>query len=254
MGARSASLNRPPTNLTSQPLKPHRSLLVSLFLFPPGPSLQRLLAIPRRWSRSPSRPPAAPSIPRLTRHVTAPALQEPGNCHQSGGARGASAYPPLAARRSARGSAAAPALATRTAWASAPRNSPRGKRRPARGDCGRTYSTRILGTARARSRGRPGGRARAPGGCSRGPGALREATGPGGAAWSRQRLSIWPWQARAGVLSGRCGPALLYSAATWKLSCAEKELCLGFPSCITTRQGRWISVMAFSPEVLRLCK
>lgn len=137
--------------------------------------------------------------------MTAPALPEPCNCHQSGGARGAYACLPLAARRSARRSAAAPALATRTAWVSAPRSSPRGKRRPARGDCGRTYSTRILGTA-----GLGAGAAR-----GKGPGAWGLLPG----TWGTSRGDR-PWRRRAApaeaehlALAGSGGGALRPPAA-----------------------------------------
>lgn len=125
LGLRTTSLDRPPTSSTSQHLKPRLSPRVSLPLpsrafpaqTPPVPA-------PRRGSRSgPGRLPAAPSIPRLARHVTVPAPHEPGNCHPPGGARGASARRPLAARRRPRGSVAASAPAIRTAWASAPGSS-----------------------------------------------------------------------------------------------------------------------------------
>lgn len=185
-------------------------------------------------------------MPRLARHVTVPAPHAPGNCHPAGGARGASPCRPLAARRSARGSVAASAPAIQTAWASAPRSSREVRGGGPHGGCGRTYSTRIPARVRARSGGRPGGRARAPApgnlGRFAGRPALEAPLGPGrGCASGRSGT-------RRGCAQAACGPALLRSAGTWELRRAEEQLCLGFPACKTTRWGRWVSAV---PPALR---
>lgn len=58
-------------------------------------------------------------------------------------------------------------------------------------------------------------------------GALLEATGPGGAAGSQRRLSIWPWRDQAGVSAGHSLAPLLHPVSICTLSRSEPELCAG---------------------------
>ena len=133
-----------------------------------------------------------------------PAPHQPSNCPPPGGARSLSSGP------TPRGSSAAAVPAAGTAWASAPESSGqvRGGRRAQRlrANLFHLHPGDAPGLEQGADRGRGSGAGLEQGGYSWETGVLLEATSPGGAAGSRQRLSIWPWRDQARVPAGRSLP------------------------------------------------
>lgn len=188
---------------------------------PPPPRKDAGFLLGRALSARQRQPPAAPGIPRLARHVTAPAGNWP---------RAAVLAAPLQLRR----------LRPGLLWATAPEGVQQGESgRPA--NCGRTYPRDApvseQGPARERGLG--------------GLGAASRVDRP------RRRRSVLA-EAEHLALAGQrecpqpaCGPALAHPAGTWRLRRAE-QLCPAFFSSVMPEMRRWTSAVGFSSEVLRV--